>query len=345
MKIDDLILFSRQMYSLLKAGVPITRALYGLAETTRNPRMAEIVRDLARDLESGRTLSSSLAQHDEVFSSLFISMINVGENTGQLDLAFAQLSTYLESEKETRNRIKQAMRYPSIVVGAIAIAIAVINLKVIPEFSKMFARFGSELPLPTRILITTSDFFVNYWWLMLIVLVGGAIGLRRYIRTERGRYQWDRFKLRIPIVGGIINRSTLARFARSFAMASKAGVPLLQNLGSVSQAVDNAYVGHHVEEMRGGIERGDSLTRTAAATGLFTPLVIQMMSVGEETGAIDDLMIEVADYYEREVDYDLKYLGDAIEPILIVSVGILVLILALGIFLPMWELGAAAKGR
>jgi MSHA biogenesis protein MshG len=200
-----------------------------------------------------------------------------------------------------------------------------------------------ELPWQTRLLIGISEFFVNWWQFMLAGLVLLVFALRYYVRTEEGKYRWDKLKLRLPIVGDIILRATLSRFARSFAMSTRAGVPLIQALGVVAQAVDNDYIGERIRNMRNGIERGDSLTRTAAASAMFTPLVLQMMAVGEETGAVDAMMEEVAGFYEREVDYDLKNLSSAIEPILIIAVGVMVLILALGVFLPMWDLTQLAR--
>ena len=341
--LDELILFSRQMYSLLKAGVPITRAINGLVDTTKNPTLRLVLKEMVDDLESGRPLSNSMAKYPKVFSSLFVSMLNVGENTGKLDESFLQMSRYLELEKDTRNRIKSAMRYPTFVIVAIVVAISIINLFVIPAFSKMFASFGADLPWATQVLVGMSAFFVNWWPAMLAAVVIAVVGTKRYIDTDDGHLKWDRSKLHLPVVGSIIMRATLARFARSFAMASHSGVPLLQALNAVSRAVDNVFVGAKITSMREGIERGDSLSRTARQTELFTPLVLQMIAVGEETGAVDDLLLEVAEYYEREVDYELKYLSDSIEPILIIVVGILVLILALGVFLPMWELGSVAK--
>ncbi len=341
--LDDLILLSRQMYSLLKAGVPIIRAITGLAENTRNPVLVKVLRDLNSQLESGRQLSVALNQHPKVFSSLFVSMIQVGETTGRVDEAFLQLSRYLESEKEIRDRIKSALRYPLTVIGFVAVAITIMNIYVIPQFANLFKSFKAELPIPTQILMATSDFFVNYGTFMLVALVGLSFGLFRYVKTENGRLMWDRFKLRIPYVGSIVTRATLARFSRAFALSLRAGVPLTQALNVVSLAVDNHFIGKHVREMRTGVERGDTLTRTANATELFTPLVLQMLAVGEETGQVDELLIEVADFYEREVDYDLKRLSSAIEPVMIVLIGAMVLVLALGIFLPMWELVDAVK--
>ena len=342
--LEELIIFCRQMHSLSKAGVPILRAMGGLADSTRNPFFGEVLRAVRADLEAGNGLGVALSSHPRVFTPLFISMVSVGENTGQLDLAFKQLAGYLDMERETRKRIGQATRYPLFVLLAMGVALVVINLLVIPAFSKVFAQFKSELPLPTRLLIGFSEFTQQWWWLIALVLAGGLVLLLRWLQTEPGARLWDRYKLRLPIVGGIFERIALARFTRTFAMMYRAGLPLLQALAINSNTVGNRHIGQAILDMRDGVERGESLTRGAVASGLFTPLVLQMLAVGEETGALDDLFIEVADFYEQEVDYDLKRLADSIEPILIVAMGGMVLVLALGVFLPMWELSAATKG-
>jgi len=343
--LDDLTLFSRQMYTLLKAGVPIVRAITGLADTTRNQVLQKSLYAIRGEIEGGHELSTAFAQHPDIFSHLFISMVQVGENTGNLDDVFLQISNYLEREKNTRNQIKAAMRYPTFVLIAITVAMFIINMWVIPTFAKVFAGFGAELPLATRILLGTSQFTVDYWYLILGSVIAAFFTFRHYIKTEKGHWQWDRFITRVPIIGNIVLRATLSRFARSFSMSLKAGVPLVTGLTLVSRAVDNVFVGGHIADMRNGVERGDTLTRTAAATEMFTPLIIQMLSVGEETGNVDDMLEEVADFYDREVDYDVKNLTSAIEPILIVFIGAMVLVLALGVFLPMWDLMSAAKGR
>jgi MSHA biogenesis protein MshG len=188
-----------------------------------------------------------------------------------------------------------------------------------------------------------SEFTVAYWPYMLSVAILAFFALRQYISQGKGKYNWDKLKLRLPIMGSLIMRSTLARFSRSFAMAFKSGVPLIQALTVTARAVDNDFVAERVLSMRNSVERGENLTRTAAATGLFPPLVLQMFAVGEETGAIDRMMDDVADYYEREVDYELKNLSSAIEPILIIAIGIMVLIIALGVFLPMWDMTKFAQ--
>ncbi|WP_437880148.1 type II secretion system F family protein [Pseudomonas sp. LRF_L74] len=344
-ELEELIVFCRQMYSLSKAGVPIIRAIGGLGESHRNLYFRQVLQDVRRDLEGGMSMATALHANPRVFNRLFISMISVGENTGQLDQAFRQLAAYLEMERETRKRIKQATRYPLFVLSAMGVAMVVINLFVIPAFSKVFAQFNAQLPLPTRLLIGLSELFQHYWWLMLILVVAGVLGFIRWRKREAGALRWDRIKLHLPIVGPIFERIALARFTRTFAMMYRAGVPLLQTLSINSASVGNLHIGLAILGMREGVERGEALTRTASASGLFTPLVLQMMAVGEETGALDELFVEVADFYEQEVDYDLKRLADAIEPLLIIAMGVMVLVLALGVFLPMWELASAAKGQ
>ncbi len=341
----DLLLFSRQMYTLLKAGVPIMRALAGLQESTQNPVFAAMIGDLRESLDSGRELSTAMRRHPKVFSPFYVSMVQVGEMTGMLDETFIRLYDHLEFERDMRERIKTAMRYPGFVMLAMVIAIVVVNLFVIPAFAKVFAGFHAELPLMTKMLIGFSGFMVNYWFLMLAMVVGAVMSFRFYINTPDGRYQWDRYKFKLPIAGKIILKSTLARFARSMALSFKSGMPVLQGMNVVSMVVDNEFMRSRIEQMREGVERGESILRTAVAAGVFNPVVLQMIAVGEETGDLDGLMFEVADMYQREVEYEVKTLSSQIEPILIVFLGILVLILALGVFLPMWDLGKAAMNR
>lgn len=343
-ELDDLIFFCRQMYTLLKAGVPILQALRGLRETTRNPRLATVLAGVSEALDAGLDLSGALGRYPDVFSNLFVSLIQVGETTGALPEAFAQLATYLEREKDTRERIKQAMRYPLIVIGAIALALSIINFFVIPAFAKVYKSFRAELPWATKLLIAVSDFFLAYWPWLIAALLAALLGWRFYVKTPAGRYRWHRLRLRLPVVGPIFFEAALARFARALAIALRAGVPLVQGFTVVSRAVDNEFIAVRILQMRDGVERGETITRTAATTGLFPPLVLQMLAVGEETGALDALLLEVADYYDREVDYGLKNLSAALEPLLILAIGAMVLILALGVFLPMWDLVRAARG-
>ena len=343
--IVDQMLFSRQMYTLLKAGVPILRALAGLEESTTNPTLKAVVADLRTSLDSGRELSAAMRRHPHVFSPFYVSLVRVGETTGMLENVFLRLFEHLEFEKEIRERIKSALRYPVFVVIAMAIALTIVNIVVIPAFAKVFAGFNAKLPLMTRIVIDISNFTVAYWPAMLAMLVGGIIAFNLWRATPAGKYGWDRMKLRIPIGGKIILKATLARFARSLALSIKSGVPIVQGLTTVAGVVDNDYLARRIEQMRDGVERGESVLRTALTSGIFTPVVLQMIAVGDETGELDDLMLEVAELYERDVDYEVKTLASQIEPILIVFLGVLVMILALAIFLPIWDLAAVARKR
>ena len=342
--IDDLVNFARQMYSLAKAGIPIIRAVAGLSNTN-SKRMRLALTDVIEQLERGRNLSSALAQHPKIFNQLFVSVVHVGENTGQLDAAFAQLAEYLQREQETRKQIKAATRYPMFVVFALVAALIVMNIFVIPVFAGMFEKFDAELPGMTLFLIGMSDFFITKWWVLIIIIIVCFFITRRYLDTKQGRYKWDKLKLEIPLVGSIIERSLLGRFARSFSMMLKAGVPLTTALNLVADAVSNSYMSKAIIDMRQRIEKGEGLSRVAMASGLFTPLVMQMINVGEETGRVDELLQEVAEFYEREVEYDLKSLTSKIEPILIAIVAAMVLVLALGIFTPMWDMMSVVQGK
>jgi MSHA biogenesis protein MshG len=341
---EDLLLFARQMHTLQRAGVPILRALAGLQASTPKPALVALLADLRNSLDQGRELATAMARHPAVFNPFFVAMIRVGEMTGRLTEAFQRLAGHVEFELDVRARIKQALRYPAMVFIAIGIAMVVINLFVIPTFATVFAGFKAELPLMTRVLLAVSTFTVRWWPLLLASGIGAAWGWRAWLATPQGRYKWDRLKLRLPIAGPIVLKATLARFARSFAMASKSGVPISRAMTVVSQTVDNAFIGRRVEQMRDGVERGESLSRCAATAGVFTPVVLQMIAVGEETGELDTLLVEIAQMYERETDYSIKGLSASIEPVLLAVIGVMVLVLALGVFLPLWNLGAAAKG-
>jgi len=342
--LDDRLLFSRQMYTLLKSGVPIMRALAGLQESAKSIAMGKVIQDLRVSLDSGRDLNSSMRRHPQVFSQFFVSMVRVGEMSGSLEEIFLRLFNHLEFEKDMKERVQQALRYPTFVLAAMGIALVIINLFVIPAFAKLFAGLKSELPPITQLLIQFSNFMVQYWQAMLVVGVACVVGARVYTATSGGRYNWDKWKLRLPLAGSIIEKVTLARFARSFAISLKSGMSMVQTLAVLAQVVDNSYIAQRIDQMREGVERGESVLRTARAAGVFTPIVLQMMAVGEEAGALDELMQEIADMYQREIDYELKGLSANIEPIMITVLGILVLILALGVFLPIWDLGRAALG-
>ena len=338
----DLLLFSRQMYTLLKAGVPILRSLSGLQESVKNRTLVAALQDIRESLDSGRELSLSLNRHPKIFSPFYISMVRVGEISGTLEEVFLRLFHYIEFESEMRGRIQSALRYPMFVIIVMAVALVVINIFVIPAFATVYKGFKTELPIMTKLLIGFSDFMVHSWPLLLVILVAAVIGARAYLRTSDGKFQWDKLKLRLPIAGPIMLKGTLARFARSYALATKSGIPVVETLNAVALVVENDFIAQRIEHMRESVERGETILRAAIGAGVFTPVVQQMIAVGEETGELDELMQEVAELYEREVQYEVRTLSEQIEPILIITLGILVLILALGVFLPIWDLGKTA---
>jgi len=339
----ELIMFCRQMHTITRAGIPLVKGLRGLAASLRNYTFQQALNDIVERLEAGVELSTAMRAHPKIFNALFVSLVGVGENSGRLDLVFRQLSDYMERDLATMKSIKTALRYPSFVLIAISIAIVIINIKVIPAFAGMFAKFGAQLPLPTRILIGISDFFVNYW-MYLFAFISVVVGWTyHYVRTPEGSRMWGRKKLGLIVVGDIIERASLARYARSFGLMLKAGLPLSNSLELCARAIDNPYLGDKVRGIRAGVERGEGLFQTHLVSGMFTPLVLQMISVGEESGQVDELLAEVAAFYESEVEYDVKQLSDRIEPIMIVIMAGFVTVLALGIFLPMWDMYAIQK--
>ena len=338
----DLILFSRQMYAITKSGLPLLRGMQSLAASTPNAGLRGVLGSVIDSLQAGRELSFALAKFPDVFSKFYVSVIRVGESSGTLDTAFQRMYDYLSMEKRIRDKLKAALRYPATVVVAIGVAITIITLWVLPRFAPIFAALP-QIPLPTRVLIGVSSFASSYWYLVLGALGALIMAFQVWTRDPAGRYRWDRFKLRVPVLGGVMRRASLAQISRSFALTLESGVPIIQGLGMISRAAGNDYMTERVLALRDGVERGESLYRTAQTADLFTPLALQMISIGEETGALGEMLGEVADFYEREVDHDLDTLSSALEPLLIVAVGVMVLILALGVFLPLWDLASTAS--
>jgi MSHA biogenesis protein MshG len=339
---SDLVLFSRQMYTITRSGIPLLRGLRGLASSTPNPQLRETLEDVLTSLEGGRDLSTSMGRHPEVFPTLYVSIVRVGEATGTLDKSFLRLTEYLTLDKEIQDRMKSAVRYPIIVIVMISLAITFLTAFVIPKFAPIFAALGDNIPLPTKIIMGASTIARDYWWAVLGGIALIVIVIRRWLATVSGRFQWDRWKLKVPAIGPLLHEAILARLSRSLAISLSAGMPMIQTLAVIARATGNAFMTDRILKLRDTVERGEPLSRAAAATGMFSPLVLQMMAVGEETGDLPELLDEAAGFYEREVDHGLKNLSSAIEPVLIVVVGGLVLLLALGIFLPLWEMIAHA---
>ena len=335
---SDLVLFSRQMYTITKSGIPLLRGIKGLAASTHNVMLREKLEEILRDLEGGRDLAGSLARHPTIFPPLYVSIIRVGEETGTLEASFRRLAEYMQQDQDMQDRIKAALRYPTIVMCVIFAAIAVLTIFVIPKFEPIFQQLGDNIPWPTLALMRVSEFAQQYWYVVLGAIGLAALAFRRWVRTENGRFRWDSLKLRLPVIGKLVHEGSLARISRSLSISMTAGMPMIQTLKIIAQAAGNQYMAERVGRLREGVERGDPVSRAAASVGMFPPLVLQMLAVGEETGDLSALLDEVAGFYEREVDYALKNLSAAIEPFLIIAVGGIVCILALGVMLPLWEM-------
>ncbi len=338
----ELMMFTRQLFTLTKAGVPIIRAFRSLEQSAETPALKALYNELAGALESGVELSQAMARREDVFDSFYVAMVRVGESTGRLEEIFNSLFGHLEFQKYMREQVRSALRYPSFVIMAMIGAMGVINIFVIPAFAKVFANLHADLPLMTRILMATSQFTLTWWPAMLAGVVLAVIGWRFFVGSDAGRMVWDRAKLRIPVAGDLIEKGVLAQATRSLSLVFRSGVPVVQGLTLAAHVVDNAHVGQALNNMRSHVERGDSLLSACQRSGVFTPLVLQMVMVGEETGAIGEMLDEIGQMYQRDMEYGLKTLSQKIEPILLVVLGAMVLVLALGVFMPMWDLGKAA---
>lgn len=341
----ELQLFSRQLHALLRGGLPILRALGAMLDSATRPAMAALLRDLCTSLDQGRELSAALARHPRDFPSLYVAMVRVGEQTGRLDQILGRLALWLDFERRARDRVRAALRYPVFVMVAMAVAVVLVNLFVIPRFATVYRGMKVELPAMTQLLIAFSDFMTTWWPAMVGAALAGVWAFRRWRDGAEGRFAWDRLTLRLPVAGRILRHAALARFARSLSMGLRSGLPAAQAIQLVAGTVGNAFMARRFERVRIGIERGESLLRSCSATGVFTPMVLQMIAVGEESGTLDEMLEQVALFYEEDVDLDLQRLSSTIEPVLITVLGVVVLVLALGVFLPIWDLGRASLGR
>jgi MSHA biogenesis protein MshG len=334
----DLVLFTRQMYTIVKSGIPLLRGLRGLAGSTHNILLRRALEDVLHSLEAGRDLATSFGRHPQLFPEIYLGIIAVGEATGTLEAAFLRLSDYLSQERDMQVRVKAALRYPLMVMVAIAVAIGIITTFVMPRFAPLFRVLGNDIPLPTRIIMGAAVIARRDWYWVLAVGAALFAAGRAYVRTVGGRLWWHKFLLTLPVIGPLARQAALARLSRTLSIALTAGMPMLETLAIIARVCGNDYLARRMLRLRDRVERGEPLSRAAAGVRMFPPLVLQMIAVGEETGELPQLLDEVAGFYEREVEYSLSTLSAAIEPILIVLIGGMVLILALGVFLPMWNM-------
>ncbi|MBI1810621.1 MAG: type II secretion system F family protein [Nitrospirae bacterium] len=342
-KDEDLIVFSRQLATLITAGISFIRSMDTLAEQTKSRKLRKIIEEIRREVARGSSFSDALAKFPKVFSPLYISMVRVGEEAGVLDDILNRLSSLLEHDATTRARVKAATRYPVIVIISMIIAFFVLTTFVVPKFASLYQSAKVELPLPTRVLIFLNKAIRTYWPLLIAAVAGVIFAFRGYIRTPSGRWNLDKLKLRVPIIGSVVEKTVMSRFARIFSTLYSSGIPMLHALDIVAGTLGNIIIARAVEVIKESVREGKGLAVPMASTMVFPPMVTQMVAVGEETGALDDMLTKVADYYDLEVEYAIKNLSITLEPVLLVFLAGGILFLALGIFLPIWDMMKVMK--
>ena len=337
-KLEDLIVFTRQFATLFGAGVPISTILERLSEQTLNYRLKGILKQIKSDVDGGMSLSEAFSKFGDVFSALYINMLRVGEESGTLDVVLERLAAILETELQTRNRIKTATRYPKIVVTAIVIAFTIIITFVVPRFVSLFNRFNAKLPLPTRILIDLNSFVQHFWWLVVGSVIVAIITFRRYKKTPIGKRNIDELTLKIPIIGKLVHKIYLSRIMRVLGLLYKSGIPITTALSIVAEVTGNEVARAAVLAVRADVESGATISRPIRNSEFFPNIVSDMVAVGEETGRLDEMLFKASDYFDEEIAYAIANLSTAIEPILLAFIAGMVLLLALGVFLPMWDM-------
>ncbi|MBM3326803.1 MAG: type II secretion system F family protein [Calditrichaeota bacterium] len=334
----DIIDFTRQFVTLIKAGVPILTSLETLASQSNNPVFAETLIQVATDISAGNDIYTAMSKHPKVFSELYCNAVRAGEVGGVLDQVLTRLTAVLQRDWEIRKDVKGALRYPIIVVTGMIIAFLVLTTFVVPKFAKIFIQIKMDLPLPTKILIGMADFLKGYWWLLAIIAVGIIFAYKAYTKTEKGQIWWDGTLLKLPIFGPLVLKSSMTRFTKMFETLSRSGLPILQIFDVVSRTIGNKVLGAALLKASESIEHGRGVAVSLGETGLFPPLVVRMIAVGEDSGAIDDMLANISEYYDQEVKAAVEGMTAMIEPLLTVGMGAMVILLALAIFLPMWNM-------
>ncbi|MFH1683816.1 MAG: type II secretion system F family protein [Candidatus Margulisiibacteriota bacterium] len=337
-KPEELVVFTRQLASILEAGVPLTEGLEAVHEQLKNKKFTGVVLAVRKDIEGGTTFSEALEKHKTVFSLLIVNMVRAGEKAGILDEELDRISSLIERDIETTEKIKTATRYPMIVIASLAIAFAILMTFVIPRFVSFFGAFKAELPLPTKILITVNNVIQNYWYLILGAFLGAAYAFKKVLDTEKGRYSWDRLVLSTPIFGPLFSKIFLSRFGRMLAAMLRSGIPILEALGITAASVNNKVISRIILDIRDQVSQGKSLSEPMKGSRIFPPIAISMVAIGEKAGSLEIMLNRIADYFDREADYTIKNLTPLLEPILIFGLGMVALLFALGIFLPMWDM-------
>jgi type IV pilus assembly protein PilC len=337
-KLKDVSVFSRQFATMINSGLSLLRSLYILAEQTESKPLAEIANQVRIDVEKGSSLSAALAKHPKAFNRLFVSMVRAGEIGGVLDSVLMRLADTIEKQVELRRKVKSAMTYPTVVAALVLVIVSAMLLFVIPMFEDIYKQLGGTLPPPTQFLIKISNFMRTFWWLIFGAEIGFAIWFRRWINSEEGRKKWDAIKLKVPIFGKLVRKTALARFSRTLSALVRSGVPILESLDIVAETAGNWVVASAVRDTQAAVKRGEPLSKRLEEHDVFPAMVVQMMAVGEETGALDEMLDKIADFYDQEVEATVDALTSLIEPLLIVVMGVCVGGMIISLYLPMFNI-------
>lgn len=340
----DLAIFTRQFATMISAGLPLVQCLDILAKQASKPSFGRIIGDVTRDVEAGATLSDALGRHRKVFDDLFRNMVAAGEAGGVLDEILMRLATYIEKADALKRKIQSAMVYPIVVLTVALGATAFMLIFIIPTFAKMFSDFGGELPLPTRIVLALSGFLKGYWWALLLAIVGSFYGFNRYYRTENGRRVVDAAMLKFPVIGDVLLKGAVARFTRTLGTLIASGVPILAGLEITARTAGNKIISEAIMTARASIREGETVSAPLKTSGVFPPMVVQMIAVGEQTGALDEMLTKIAVFYESEVDTAVDTLTSIIEPVMIVVMGGIVGGMVVAMYLPMFKLISVVAG-
>ncbi len=342
-KASELILFTKQFRTMFRAGVPIMRIFEVLGYQTQNPKLKRIITGIAGDIQEGATLSDALSKHPDTFTALYRSMIKAGETSGNIPEVLERMIYILEHEHKIKSDIRSAMQYPIIVLIALGVAFFVLLTFVIPRFVTIFSRAGLALPWPTKVSMVLYSVLSNYWYICLAAVVLGGMALRMYFKTPVGRYTRDAVILRIPLIGTLFIRAAMSRFASIFSILQSSGVPVMTSLQILSGTIGNTAIAREFDRVRDRVEEGRGISGPLNVAKYFTPMVIQMVSIGEESGQLDEMLKAVSTHYDDEVAYSVQRLSDAVGPILVVGLAAVVGFFAMAIFLPMWDLTQVAR--
>lgn len=335
---EKLIIFTKELKTLYRAGIPLLRALTIIERSGRQLGMTNELAGIRSDLQAGLTLSRALARYPKTFPPIYISSIAAGEASGTMDEVLDQLAALIEKELALTRQIKSAVRYPAMVIGVIACALVILMTFVIPRFADIYGRYGAALPLPTQIVVGASRFFAGYWYLFAALLIIMVVALKRHLATEKGRLFWDTWLMKIPLVGDLIIKANTARFAAMLKILFRSGVPMVSCLGILKEIIANKAIAQEIALMAESFERGQEIGHDRSQYRYFPPMALEMFKVGLESGSVETVMDELAEHFELELEYKSRHLTELLEPLLTVVIGCLVLVLALAIFLPMWNL-------